>query len=57
MNTVIGQSKYCTPHPLSHCLISLCISLFDFNSIIKKETWGHLKNEYILHQKSSLAIW
>ena len=38
MKTVIGQSKYCTPHPLSRCLISLCISLFDFNSIIKKET-------------------
>ena len=38
MKTVIGQSKYCIPHPLSRCLISLCISLFDFNSIIKKET-------------------
>ena len=33
MNTGIGRSKYCIPQPFSHCLISLCRSLFDFNSI------------------------
>ena len=33
MKTGIGQSKYCTPQPFSRCLISLCSSLFDLNSI------------------------
>ena len=37
LKTVIGQSKYCIPYPLSLRLISLRISLFDFNSIIKKD--------------------
>ena len=32
MKTGIGQSKYCIPQPFSRCLISLCNSLFDFNS-------------------------
>ena len=32
MKTGIGQSKYCIPQPFSRCLISLCSSLFDFNS-------------------------
>ena len=32
MTTGIGQSKYCLPQPFSACLISLCSSLFDFNS-------------------------
>ena len=31
MKTGIGQSKYCIPQPFSHCLISLCRSIFDFN--------------------------
>ena len=34
MKTVIGQSKYCMPQPFSRCLISLCSSLVDFNSIV-----------------------
>ena len=33
MKTGIGQSKYCIPQPFSHCLISLCRSLFDFDSM------------------------
>ena len=33
MKTGIGQSKYCIPQPFSRCLISLCSSLFDFNSM------------------------
>ena len=33
MKTGIGQSKYCVPQPFSRCLISLCSSLFYFNSI------------------------
>ena len=33
MKTGIGQSKYCIPQPFSRCLISLCSSLFDLNSI------------------------
>ena len=33
MKTGIGQSKYCIPQPFSPCLISLCSSLFDLNSI------------------------
>ena len=36
MKTGIGQWKYCIPQPFSRCLISLCSSLFDFNSI---NTW------------------
>ena len=33
LKTGIGQAKYCIPQPFSRCLISLCSSLFDFNSI------------------------
>ena len=33
MTTGIGQSKYCLPQLFSACLISLCTSLFYFNSI------------------------
>ena len=33
MKTAIGQSKYCILQPFSRCLISLCSSLFYFNSI------------------------
>ena len=33
IKTGIGQSKYCIPQPFSRCLITLCSSLFDFNSI------------------------
>ena len=33
MKTGIGQSKYCISRLFSRCLISLCSSLFDFNSI------------------------
>ena len=35
MKTGIGQSKYCIPQPFSRCLISLCSSLFGFNSMTK----------------------
>ena len=33
MKTDIGQSKYCISRPFSRCLISLCSTLFYFNSI------------------------
>ena len=36
MKTGIGQWKYYIPQPFSRCLISLCSSLFYFNSI---NTW------------------
>ena len=34
MKTGIGQSKYCIPQPFTCCLISLCSSLVDFDSIL-----------------------
>ena len=37
MKTAIGQSKYCIPKHYSRCLISLCSSLSDFNSIFEKK--------------------
>ena len=33
MKTGIGESKYCIPWPFWHYLISLCRSLFDFDSM------------------------
>ena len=36
----IGQSKYCIPQPFSRCLISLCGSLFDFNSTFFTQMFG-----------------
>ena len=32
MKTGVGQSKYCIP--FSRCLVSLCSSRFDFNSVM-----------------------
>ena len=40
MKTGIGQSKYCIPQPFSRCLISLCGSLFDFNSTFFTQMFG-----------------
>ena len=40
MNTGIGQSKYFTLQPFSPCLICLCSSLFDFNSIFIFFDWS-----------------
>ena len=40
MNTGIGQSKYCILQPFSPCLICLCSSLFDFNSIFIFFDWS-----------------
>ena len=34
MKTGFGRSKYCIPQPFTRCLISLCSSLFDFDSIL-----------------------
>ena len=36
MKSGIGQSKYSIPQPFSPCFISLCSSLFYFNSIFKE---------------------
>ena len=41
MKTGIGQSKYCIPQPFSRCLISLCSSLFGFNSIFSIFSTDH----------------
>ena len=52
MKTGIGQSKYCIPQPFSGCLISLCSSLFDFDSILNilaKPLHGNLGQKYLLH--------
>ena len=40
MNTGIGQSKYFILQPFSPCLICLCSSLFDFNSIFIFFDWS-----------------
>ena len=53
MKTGIGQSKYCIPQPFSHCLISLCRSLFDFNSI--KEIFS-VKSERVNGEKKNAVL-
>ena len=52
MKTGIDQSKYCIPQPFSGCLISLCSSRFDFDSILNilaKALHGNLGQKYLLH--------
>ena len=51
MKTGFGRSKYCIPQPFSHCLISLCNSLFDIDSILNiltKPLHGNLGQKYLL---------
>ena len=40
MKTGIGQSNYCISQPFSRCLVSLCTSLFSFNSIFIFLDWS-----------------
>ena len=52
MKTGFGRSKCCIPQPFTHCLISLCSSLFDFDSILNilaKPLHGNLGQKYLLH--------
>jgi len=54
MKTGIGQSKYCIHQPFSRCLISLCSSLFYFNSILKQ--WG-VNKVYVQMVNTLLFVW
>ena len=52
MKTGFGRSKCCIPQPFTHCLISLCSSLFDFDyilNILAKPLHGNLGQKYLLH--------
>ena len=41
-----GQYHYCIPQPFSRCLISLCSSLFDFNSIFREGAYCLLNSQH-----------
>ena len=49
IKTGIGQSKYCIPQPFSRCLITLCSSRFDFNSILIFFNWSRSSSSVELH--------
>ena len=53
MKTGVGHSKYCIPHPFSCCLISLCSSLFYFDSIFIVFDWSR---SYFLIQRWATLI-
>ena len=53
MKTGNGQSKYCTPRPFSRCLIRLCSSLFDCNSIFIFFDWSR---SCLIHRWAKLIV-
>ena len=53
MKTGNGQLKYCIPRPFSRCLISLCSSLSDFNSIFIFFDWSR---SCLIHRWAKLIV-